>query len=93
VLEKGLGTHDSEATDRKLEALYPATGDLAAWKARGRADRLGVTSTRGDRRLSRARDSREAVRIGFMRFDDEDAHHTKPCVHGARGTGRRATTG
>ena len=32
VLEKQLGTHDPEATARKLEALYPATGDLMTWK-------------------------------------------------------------
>jgi hypothetical protein len=32
VLEKQLGTHDPEATARKLEALYPATDDLATWK-------------------------------------------------------------
>jgi S1/P1 Nuclease len=32
VLEKQLGTAEPEATARKLEALYPATGDLATWK-------------------------------------------------------------
>lgn len=31
-LEKQLGTNDPEATARKLEALYPATGDLTTWK-------------------------------------------------------------
>jgi hypothetical protein len=28
VLEKQLGTADPDATARKLEALYPATGDV-----------------------------------------------------------------
>jgi hypothetical protein len=32
VLEKQLGTTDPEATAQKLEALYPATGDLTTWK-------------------------------------------------------------
>jgi hypothetical protein len=32
VLEKQLGTTEPEATARKLEALYPAAGDLATWK-------------------------------------------------------------
>ncbi|MBV8774526.1 MAG: S1/P1 nuclease [Deltaproteobacteria bacterium] len=32
VLEKQLGTTDPAATARKLEALYPATGDLTTWK-------------------------------------------------------------
>src|ERR1700746_1592809 len=33
VLERQLGTTDPEATAHKLEALYPATGGLATWKA------------------------------------------------------------
>jgi hypothetical protein len=32
VLEKELGTSQPEATVLKLEALYPAAGDLATWK-------------------------------------------------------------
>jgi S1/P1 Nuclease len=32
VLEEQLGTAEPEATARKLEALYPAAGDLATWK-------------------------------------------------------------
>ena len=32
VLEKQLGTTEPEATARKLEALYPAAGDLTTWK-------------------------------------------------------------
>jgi len=32
VLEKQLGTTDPEATAHKIEALYPATGDLKTWK-------------------------------------------------------------
>ena len=32
VLEKQLGTNDPEATARKLEALYPAAGDIVTWK-------------------------------------------------------------
>jgi hypothetical protein len=32
VLEKQLGTNEPDATARKLEALYPAAGDLATWK-------------------------------------------------------------
>jgi hypothetical protein len=32
VLEKQFGTTEPEATARKLEALYPAAGDLATWK-------------------------------------------------------------
>jgi len=32
VLEKQLGTNGPEATARKLELLYPASGDLVTWK-------------------------------------------------------------
>ena len=32
VLEKQLETDNPEAAARKLEVLYPAAGDLAAWK-------------------------------------------------------------
>ena len=32
VLEKQLGTTDPEATARKLEGLYPATGERVTWK-------------------------------------------------------------
>jgi hypothetical protein len=32
VLERQLGTCAPEATARKLEALYPASGELAVWK-------------------------------------------------------------
>jgi hypothetical protein len=32
VLEKQLGTTEPEATARKLEAMYPATTDLATWR-------------------------------------------------------------
>ncbi|MBV8775191.1 MAG: hypothetical protein JO166_23085 [Deltaproteobacteria bacterium] len=32
VLETQLGTSAPEATARKLEALYPANGDVTKWK-------------------------------------------------------------
>jgi len=32
ALEKQLGTHDAEATARKLEALYPVDAKLGTWK-------------------------------------------------------------
>jgi hypothetical protein len=58
VLDKQLGTAEPEATARKLEALYPA-----AWRSRDveagrvRANRMGIASIGGGRRLSRAPDS------------------------------------
>jgi hypothetical protein len=33
VLERHLGTHEPEATARKLEALYPTAGDPVTWKS------------------------------------------------------------
>ena len=43
VLEKQLEVDNPEATARKLEALYPAAGDVAAWKP-GESERIAWES-------------------------------------------------
>ena len=72
VLEKRLETDQPKATARKLEALYPAGGDLSTWKpGRVRANRMGVASTGRNGRLSPARDTGEAMQPPFVRSRDE----------------------
>jgi hypothetical protein len=66
VLEKQLGTGDPETTAHKLEALYPAAGDSRIWKP-GESDQIAWESHQlaETRRLSRARDTAEAVLAAF----------------------------
>ena len=92
VLEKQLETDQPKATARKLEALYPAGGDLSTWKpGRVRANRMGVASTGRNGRLSPARDTGEGVQPRFVRSRDKYARTVKLGLHGARSAGCRTS--
>ena len=93
VLEKRLETDQPKATARKLEALYPAGGDLSTWKpGRVRANRMGVASTGRNGRLSPARDTRESVHAAIVRSSDKYARPAKLGLHGAQSAGCRPST-
>jgi hypothetical protein len=93
VLEKQLGTTDVEATAHKLEALYPATGELNIWKPGeseqiaweshqlAEADVYGALGIPG-----------EALLDAFLCPCYEHTLNDEPHVHGPRGASRRPPT-
>jgi hypothetical protein len=93
VLEKQLGTSEPEATARKLEALYPAAGDLATWKP-GEAEQIAWES----HQLAEA-DVYQALGIPGRPCSLHSCDPAtkmpvtaEPRLHGPRGTGCWAST-
>jgi hypothetical protein len=93
VLEKQLGTTEPEATARKLEALYPAAGDLATWKP-GESEQIAWESHQlAETNLYSALKIPE--RPCTPHSCDPRHEHTcdaEPSIHGPRGAGCRAPT-